>query len=371
MPFGGGFGGGRGGGRGGGMGGRGRGRNQGGDPDDPEAEQYRKLFIGGLSYETTDSTLKTYFEKWGTITDCVVMTDPQTKRSRGFGFITYEKVAMLDECQANRPHKIDGREVETKRAMPREESGRSESQKSNEKMFVGGLRDTTTEDDVREAFQEYGNIKNIELIKDKATNKTRGFCFVTFDDYDPVDKCVLKKRFKICDKDVEVKKAENKNEGGGRGGGHGGRGGRGGGPGGGWNQGGFNQGFNQGGPWGPGGNMGGDGGYQGGYGGGGGGYGGGYGNNQGGNWGGNQGGYNEGYGGGYGGGQGGDWGGNQQFGTGYQNNFGGGVMKGGGYGQRGQGPYGGGPGGYGGGGGGGGYGGGGGGGGGGYGGNRR
>ncbi|XP_052708330.1 heterogeneous nuclear ribonucleoprotein A3-like isoform X8 [Crassostrea angulata] len=275
MPgFGGGFGGGRGGGRGGGMGGRGRGRNQGGDPDDPEAEQYRKLFIGGLSYETTDSTLKSYFEKWGTITDCVVMTDPQTKRSRGFGFITYEKVAMLDECQANRPHKIDGREVETKRAMPREESGRSESQKSNEKMFVGGLRDTTTEDDVREAFQEYGNIKNIELIKDKATNKTRGFCFVTFDDYDPVDKCVLKKRFKICDKDVEVKKAENKNEGGGRGGGPGGRGGRGGGPGGG------------------------------GYGGGGGGYGGGYGNNQGGNWGGNQGGYNEGYGGGYGGGQG-------------------------------------------------------------------
>ncbi|XP_062584413.1 heterogeneous nuclear ribonucleoprotein A3 homolog 1-like isoform X5 [Saccostrea cucullata] len=336
MPgFGGGFGG-RGGGGRGGMGGRGRGRSQGGgDPDDPEAEQYRKLFIGGLSYETTDSTLRSYFEQWGTITDCVVMTDPQTKRSRGFGFITYEKVAMLDECQANRPHKIDGREVETKRAMPREESGKSESQKSNEKMFVGGLRDTTTEDDVREAFQEYGNIKNIELIKDKATNKTRGFCFVTFDDYDPVDKCVLKKRFKICDKDVEVKKAENKNEG--RGGG-GGRGGRGGGHGGGWNQGGFNQGFNQGGGYGGGG--------------GGGGYGGGYGN-QGGNWGGNQGGYNEGYGGGYGGGQaGGDWSGNQQFGTGYQNNFGGGVMKGGGYGgQRGQGPYGGGPGGYGGGGG--------------------
>lgn len=80
LQFGGGFGGGRGGGRGGGMGGRGRGRNQGGDPDDPEAEQYRKLFIGGLSYETTDSTLKSYFEKWGTITDCVVMTDPQTKR---------------------------------------------------------------------------------------------------------------------------------------------------------------------------------------------------------------------------------------------------------------------------------------------------
>ena len=70
-----------------------RGRNQGGDPDEPKAEQYRKLFIGGLSYETNNSTLKTYFEKWGTIIDCVVMTDPQTKRYGGKGQeILYSKV---------------------------------------------------------------------------------------------------------------------------------------------------------------------------------------------------------------------------------------------------------------------------------------
>ena len=43
-----------------------------------------------------------------------------TFRSRGFGFITYKEAAMVDEAQAHRPHKIDGREVESKRAMPRE-----------------------------------------------------------------------------------------------------------------------------------------------------------------------------------------------------------------------------------------------------------
>lgn len=41
-------------------------------------------------------------------------------RSRGFGFITYKAAAEIDAAQANRPHVIDSREVETKRAMPRE-----------------------------------------------------------------------------------------------------------------------------------------------------------------------------------------------------------------------------------------------------------
>uniref|UniRef100_A0A493TJ46 RRM domain-containing protein n=1 Tax=Anas platyrhynchos platyrhynchos TaxID=8840 RepID=A0A493TJ46_ANAPP len=58
-------------------------------PQSPkEPEQLRKLFIGGLSFETTDESLRSHFEQWGTLTDCVVMRDPNTKRSRGFGFVT-------------------------------------------------------------------------------------------------------------------------------------------------------------------------------------------------------------------------------------------------------------------------------------------
>jgi len=43
-------------------------------------------------------------------------------RSRGFGFVTYARAFMVDEAQAARPHRVDGREVEPKRAVPRDVS---------------------------------------------------------------------------------------------------------------------------------------------------------------------------------------------------------------------------------------------------------
>lgn len=67
----------------------------------------RKLFIGGLDYRTTDEGLKTHFEQWGEIVDVVVMKDPKTKRSRGFGFITYSRAHMVDDAQNARPHRLD------------------------------------------------------------------------------------------------------------------------------------------------------------------------------------------------------------------------------------------------------------------------
>ena len=76
------------------------------DPKEPE--QLRKLFIGGLSFETTDDSLREHFEKWGTLTDCVVMRDPQTKHSRGFGFVTYSCVEEVDAAMRARPHRLMG-----------------------------------------------------------------------------------------------------------------------------------------------------------------------------------------------------------------------------------------------------------------------
>lgn len=70
---------------------------------------HRKIFIGGLNYRTTDETLKKHFAQWGEIVDVVVMKDSKTKRSRGFGFITYSKAQMVDDAQNNRPHRIDDR----------------------------------------------------------------------------------------------------------------------------------------------------------------------------------------------------------------------------------------------------------------------
>ena len=47
-----------------------------------DGEQTRKLFLGGLNYDTTEDGLQAYFGSWGTLVDCVVMRFPDTRRSR-------------------------------------------------------------------------------------------------------------------------------------------------------------------------------------------------------------------------------------------------------------------------------------------------
>lgn len=111
-----------------------------------EPEQQRKLFIGGLDFRTNDESLKAYFEQFGEIVDVVVMQDPKTNRSRGFGFVAFSKSYMVDDAQKNRPHKIDGRTVDTKRAVPRDKMNKSEAGATVRKLFVGGIKEDVEEE---------------------------------------------------------------------------------------------------------------------------------------------------------------------------------------------------------------------------------
>ena len=54
-------------------------------------------------------SLSEFFSQWGELTDCVVMQDPGTKRSRGFGFVTFKEAKMVDQCMSQRPHKVRAR----------------------------------------------------------------------------------------------------------------------------------------------------------------------------------------------------------------------------------------------------------------------
>ena len=71
-----------------------------------------------------------------------------------------------------------------------QESGKPEAHLTIKKLFVGGIKPETTDSDLRSYFGEFGNIESVDIITDKETGKNRGFAFVLFDDYDPVDKVV-------------------------------------------------------------------------------------------------------------------------------------------------------------------------------------
>ncbi|KFK37443.1 hypothetical protein AALP_AA4G257500 [Arabis alpina] len=68
-----------------------------------------KIFVGGLAWETQRDTMRRYFEQFGEIVEAVVITDKNTGRSKGYGFVTFkEGEAAMRACQNMNPV-IDGR----------------------------------------------------------------------------------------------------------------------------------------------------------------------------------------------------------------------------------------------------------------------
>ncbi|CAG9323231.1 unnamed protein product [Blepharisma stoltei] len=70
-------------------------------PDHPEANPGNNIYINNLSIETKEDELREIFSKYGTIKDMRIIKDPFTQESRGFGFVTYEKVEDAGEAIKN------------------------------------------------------------------------------------------------------------------------------------------------------------------------------------------------------------------------------------------------------------------------------
>ena len=103
----------------------------------------KKLFVGGLSYETTESTLKEIFSQAGTVESAIVITDKMSGRSKGFGF-----VEMSSEEEAKKAiemfngKEIDGKNVTVNEARPLESRPpRRSGFGRGDRGFGGGRRD--------------------------------------------------------------------------------------------------------------------------------------------------------------------------------------------------------------------------------------
>ena len=84
-----------------------------------------KLFVGKLSFETTDDGLRAVFEQYGTVVSAKIVTDRDTKQSRGFGFVEMEdQAAAQTAINALDGKEFEGRTIAVSVAKPREDRPR-------------------------------------------------------------------------------------------------------------------------------------------------------------------------------------------------------------------------------------------------------
>ncbi len=79
-----------------------------------------KLFIGSLPWSVNDAELKSLFEPYGNVQSAKVITDKQTRRSKGFGFVEYETEAEASAAiNALNETEIKGRKIVVSEAKPK------------------------------------------------------------------------------------------------------------------------------------------------------------------------------------------------------------------------------------------------------------
>mmetsp|Transcript_44536 Transcript_44536/g.172705 ORF Transcript_44536/g.172705 Transcript_44536/m.172705 type:complete len:92 (+) Transcript_44536:99-374(+) len=84
----------------------------------------KRLFVGGISWDTNDDLLRDAFARFGPVRDARVIYDRDSGRSRGFGFVTFDNDEDADNAVENMDgQELDGRRIRVNEAMDRGSGG--------------------------------------------------------------------------------------------------------------------------------------------------------------------------------------------------------------------------------------------------------
>jgi cold-inducible RNA-binding protein len=86
----------------------------------------KKIYVGNLSFNTTQDDLETEFSKFGEVEELKLITDMETGRSKGFAFITFKTSEAMEASLAKNGEDLDGRPLRVNQAeerKPRSDKG--------------------------------------------------------------------------------------------------------------------------------------------------------------------------------------------------------------------------------------------------------
>ena len=78
-----------------------------------------KLYVGNLSFDTSQESIRSQFEKYGEVTDCFLPTDKETGKVRGFAFVSMGSADAEKACNEMNGCEVDGRELKVNEAQPK------------------------------------------------------------------------------------------------------------------------------------------------------------------------------------------------------------------------------------------------------------
>ena len=179
--------------------------------DEESSEGVLKLFVGGLNYLSLRDDIKSYFQTFGKVQSCSLLTDKNTGKSRGFAFVSIKDPQnILEKKILSRKHEINGKIVDVKPVV--EGKKREDMIDSSKKIFVGGLEPSVTEKDLIEFFSKFGKVKDASVLFDNNRNASRGFGFVSFEDKNVIENLVNNNNFVLKGRKIDVKRAQPKSE---------------------------------------------------------------------------------------------------------------------------------------------------------------
>lgn len=141
---------------------------------------HRKLFVHGLSWDTTSEQVLSIFDQFGEIENCHVPIDKATTRAKGFAFVLYKTRSAAENALRERQKNIGNRMIYCQLASDGPAGANSGVDGNGRKIFVANVASHVNPEMLKLFFEKFGELEEGPSGLDSVSGKFRGYCFFVY-----------------------------------------------------------------------------------------------------------------------------------------------------------------------------------------------